>query len=104
MEFWNQQEALNILQNQMLTALADDVSIPPAEAPLAAREPLQTRKSFFGRKSSSRPEKKSNGQSVQLPPVDVQVMLDEVHLRTETEFGLFETLRGRAVIVTVVVR
>ncbi|KAK5119446.1 hypothetical protein LTR85_007546 [Meristemomyces frigidus] len=104
LEFWMQQEALDLLREQMLAAVSDGVPTRPAEAALPTREPLQTKQSFFGRKASKVAEAKASAKPVPLPPVTVQVLLDEVHFRTETEYGLFETVRGRAVVVSVVVR
>jgi hypothetical protein len=37
-------------------------------------------------------------------PVRVDVQLDEIHFRTETEYGLYETLRAKVVLAVVDVR
>ena len=101
LEFWTQQEALHQLQNQMLAAISDSVptSIPESlpERPLP---PPAMKSSFFGRKQSKTPQEVSEIQAVK-PPVRVDVHLDEAHFRSETEYGLYETLRGRCVLVTV---
>ena len=100
-EFWAQKEALDLLQDQMLAAISDGLPAPPVQVTLPPREPAQRKPSLFGRKASKAPEVK---QPPRPPPVTVQAQLDEVYFRTETEYGLLETLRRRAIVVTVEVR
>ena len=104
LEFWMQQDALEQLQSQMLAAISD-TETGSGERPLPER-PIPTTKSkssFFGRKQTKEPEVMAVPKQMQ-PPVSVDVRLDEVHFRTETEYGLYETLRGRGVLVVVDVR
>ena len=103
MEFWTQQEALDQLQNQILDAISDSVPIQPIAQALPVRpQPPASKSSFFGRKStSSEPARESKTSK---PPVSVTAELDEVHFRSENDYGLYETLRGRCVLVTVEVR
>ena len=100
-----QSEALEQLQSQMLAAISDTVPTHNIEPPLPERPaiPPATRSSFFGRKQSKAPEGKAASRPAK-PPVSVDVQLDEVHFRTESAYGLYETLRGRGVLVTVDVR
>lgn len=102
LEFWVQKQALDLLQEQMLDAVSDNLPATPVEIPLPPIEPPQARTSFFGRKASKATVEVQK--PVRPEPVTVQVELDEVYFRTETEYGLMETLRKRAVIVNVVVR
>ena len=60
--------------------------------------------SFWGRKQKVREASPEQARKVEKPPVSVDVQLDEVHFRTETDFGLYETLRGRCVVIEVEVR
>lgn len=57
----------------------------------------QTRSSFWGRKSSKVQVQESKSVRPVTPPVRVEVEMDQVNFRTETDFGLYETLRGKGV-------
>ncbi|TKA64954.1 hypothetical protein B0A55_08632 [Friedmanniomyces simplex] len=99
-EFWSQPEALDSLRGQVLAAISDTVPTPAIDAPPAPREPLPRKTSYFGRK----PVKPPGARALPLPmktPVAVEVHLDDVSFRTETEYGLYQTLSGRAVVLTV---
>ena len=105
LEFWTQEDARSHLQRQMLAAITNSVPTMPVEQPLPERPapPPAMRSSLFGRKQSKAPEVNAAPKPI-VPPITIEVQLDEVHFRTETEYGLYETLRGRAVLVTVDVR
>lgn len=103
LEFWSQPEALGLLQGQMMAAISDSVPTPAEEAPLPERPPPATKSSFFGRKQSKSTEQKPLPKKVQAP-VTVEVQLDEIYFRTETEYGLMQTVGGRAVVLGVEVR
>ena len=97
LEFWSQQEALVLLQSQMLDAISDVVPARSIGQPLPGRRLPQTPAKFsmFGRKQSKAPI---------VERASVEVELDEVHFRSENEYGLFETHRARCVRITVDVR
>ena len=103
-QFWSQQEALDLLRDQTLAAVAGDVPSPqPIVEPLHERPAQQTRSSFWSRKSSqvaapSKPVPKLKS------PVSVEVQSEQANFRTETEYGLYETVRGRTVLLVVDVR
>ena len=59
--------------------------------------------SFWSRKQSKSPAIAAASSPPRLP-VAVDVQLDEAHFRTETAYGLYETLRTRALLVVVEVR
>ena len=88
-----------------MAAVAGDVPEPqPILEPLPERPVQQTRSSFWGRKSSQ-----AAGPSKPLPkrpkaPVSVEVLSEQANFRTETEYGLYETVRGRTVLLIVDVR
>ena len=105
LEFWIQQEALEQLRTQLLEAISDHVPSFPIRQPLPERQvpPSATKSSLFNRRQNKAPEGKAPSKTVKLP-VTVDAQLDDVHFRTETKFGLYETLRGRGVLVTVEVR
>jgi hypothetical protein len=109
LEFWMQSEALGLLQGQMLAAVSDGLP-PPEPVPepaLPPRAPAPAKGSFFGRKQSKTAEPAPlppKRMELVKAPVTVEVQLDDVHFRTENDFGLYETLRGRAVILTVEAR
>lgn len=101
-EFWSQTEALEMLQSQIYAATARSAPLDlPSRSEAALRESSAARKSsWFG---------KSKRQQVEVPKTKapakdaagVQVILDHVFFRAETEYGLLETIDGRAVLVTV---
>lgn len=109
-QFWSQDEALSELQTQLWRAVSDGMPVEPVtEQPrqiIPQPPPPPKKSSWFGRKSSKTPEVVHEVQpaSSSSCPVTVDVQLDEVHFRSETEFGLYETLRAKAVIATVVIR
>jgi len=104
MQFWTQQSALSLLQEQMLASISDDVTPPSVtNTTLPERPSVSSKPSFFGRKGGKAADVKPLTKSKQ-PSVSVEVQLDEAHFRSETEFGLFETARARAVLVVVEVR
>lgn len=105
MQFWSQQEALSELRMQLHRAVADDLPAPPRqEQPEVSPLPPPKKTSWFGRKPS-----KAAAEPAQLPqpvvsPVEVDVQVDEIYFRSETEYGLYETLRVKVVVATVDVR
>ena len=102
-QFWTQEEALELLKDQLFTVIAGEAPERTIE-PLPPRAPpLQKRSSMFGRKVKKEPEPVPD-LTAKKAPVTVDVQLDQVHFRTETEYGLYETLRARAIMVTIDVR
>ncbi|KAK5132535.1 hypothetical protein LTR08_008852 [Meristemomyces frigidus] len=102
LEFWRQQEVLDLLKDQMLAAVLDGVSERSGDPPLPPRQ-LPQPKSLINRRTSKTAEVKSSTQSGQLLPVSVDVLLDEAYFQSENAFGLFETRGVHAVVVTVMV-
>lgn len=102
-EFWNQQEALTELHDQMLAELVGDQP-QLGEQPLPERPaaPPAVKSSFWGRRLSKMPEVKPAMKAK--APVTVDVQMEQVHFRSENEYGLYETLRSRAVVMVVDVR
>lgn len=107
-QFWSQDEALSELKVQLWRAVSDGMPAEPVREP--PREPVPTplppkKSSWFGRKSSKVPETVQETRALPAPsPATVDVQLDEAHFRSETEYGLYETLRARVVVATVDVR
>ncbi|GAB1743481.1 hypothetical protein NU219Hw_g9309t1 [Hortaea werneckii] len=101
-EFWQQQEAVALLQEQTLSAVCDSMVLSPVQAPLPLREQpfLASRRSLFGSRSKV-PYVEQSRPSVQTPPVTVSVKMEEVYFRTETAYGLMETLRRNALLLAV---
>ncbi|WPH00157.1 Hypothetical protein R9X50_00298000 [Acrodontium crateriforme] len=104
LEFWLQMEAIADLRNQMYLSIAG--ALPAAalpQVPPPQRPPQQTpQRSWFG----SKQEKAPNNDTTLLPMstrplVLVEVKIEEVNFRTENKFGLYETLRGKAVTMVV---
>lgn len=104
LEFWMQQQAIDELKTQLVVAISD--SMPTVIEPLPERStpPPAAKSSFWSRKQRASEAKLGSAHRVEKPPVSVDVLLDEVHFRTETEFGLYETLRGRCIMIEVDVR
>ena len=104
-EFWMQEDARTQLQSQMLAAISETLPTNVVEQPLPQRSapPPAGKSSFFGRKQGKAQDFKEAPEPVK-PSVAVEVQLEEVHFRTETEYGLYETIRGRGVLVTIDVR
>ncbi|KAF2173802.1 hypothetical protein M409DRAFT_16073 [Zasmidium cellare ATCC 36951] len=103
-QFWTQREALDLLKEQMLMELGGAIPAPAVEqTPPPPPIESQPKSSFWTRKQSKAPEARPITKQPK-PPVTVDVEMDQVNFRTETEYGLFETIRGRAVLVTVDVR
>lgn len=110
MQFWQQDEALSELKSQLHLAVSDGVSVGGsqhtaeqyASPPLPPPPPQAPRKtSWFGRKSAQAPQPVQQVRTPAASPVTVDVQMDEIHFRSETEYGLYETLRARAVVVNV---
>ena len=107
-QFWQQDEVLYELKVQLHNAVSDGI---PAERMrqhariIALPPPPPTQKtSWFGRKSSKKAAVPIREEVSVVPPVTVEVHLDEVHFRSETEYGLYETLRAKVVMAVVDVR
>lgn len=104
LEFWTQQEALDQLQSQTFAAVAgfDAVAaiLQPPERP--APPPTVVKSGLFGRKSKA-PGVKATSKPAKAP-VTVDVQLDELYFRSESQYGLLETLRSRCVLLTIDVR
>lgn len=102
-EFWAQKEALEQLQFQILAAISEVASPSMPERPLPMRDPLPNKPSLFGWKHGrllgQRPEPQSGQASI-----FVDVKLDEIYFRKESNFGLLETVSGRVVVVSVEVK
>jgi len=100
--FWSQEAAVSELQAQLFGILGDSRAIHQElpERPILKEAP--PRKSlWFGRKSSKAPEPGLVPQTKHEAAVKVDVQLDEASFRSETEYGLFETLRARVVMAWV---
>ena len=100
-----QQEARDELQRQMRSAGSDTVGASMASPSMPHRSvaPAPAKLSFFCRKQAKAPIMKNSPEPAEAS-VSVDVQLDEVHFRWETEYGLYETLRGRCVLVSVILR
>nr|POE65373.1 hypothetical protein CFP56_73018 [Quercus suber] len=104
MEFWAQDAALMTLRQQFLAAISSDIpALPEPVGPTLPNPPATNKSSWLGRKQSKTPNRQPSAASVK-PPVTVQVSLDEAHFRSETEYGLYQTLRGRCVLVVIELR
>lgn len=103
-EFWMQAEALLLLQEQLWTAVAGAMPRTEAEQLPPPTSPGQSKSSRFGRKSKKEPDPTTTTSVASKPPVTVEVQLDDIHFRSETEYGLYETVSARAVLVVVDVR
>jgi hypothetical protein len=105
MQFWQQEEALSELRAQLWHAVTDGIPVEPVPVHLEERPlPPPKKSSWFGRNSSKAPLAPQRAQPTPVSPVTVDVRLDDVHFRSETEFGLYETLRARVVMAMVDVR
>lgn len=103
-EFWTQEEALEELHDQMLGEMVGDQP-HLAEQPLPERPapPPAVKTSFWGKKQS-RVQQEAAVTKPAKAPVAVNVQIEQVNFRTENEYGLYETLRSRAVMMAVDVR
>lgn len=104
-QFWVQEEALSELRVQLRHAVTDGV--PVESAPVYLQEtptPTPKKSSWFSRNSSKAPQVPRTVQPTNTSPLAVDVRLDDVHFRSETEFGLYETLSAKVVLVMVDVR
>ncbi|KAH9845825.1 hypothetical protein Tdes44962_MAKER00035 [Teratosphaeria destructans] len=102
LEFWSQKEALSLLRDQLLASL-DGLpnSRIAATPPLPPRSPMRNKSSFFSRKQAKAPQEPPKMAEAAKAPVMVEVMLDVVNFRGENDFGLYETLQEKAVLVRV---
>lgn len=100
--FWSQEEAIEDLKTQLLDILAGSRPIPKElpERPVLGSPPAR-KSSWFGRKGSKAPEPFVVHQTEWRTAAKVEVQLEEASFRSETEYGLFETLRSRVVIARV---
>ena len=102
-EFWQQQEAIALLQEQTLNTVSDSKVLPPVQTPLPPREQpvlANDKRSLLGSKSKS-PQVEESRPSVQMRPATVSVNMEEVYFRTENAYGLMETLRRNALLLAV---
>jgi hypothetical protein len=105
-QFWLQNEVLFELKVQLQHAVSDGMPVERTRRDLeaVALPPHPPQKiSWFGRKSSKAavPVREEVDAAC---PVTVDVHLDEVHFRSESEYGLYETLRAKVVMAVVDVR
>lgn len=103
-QFWSQDEALAELKVQLQYAVSDGMPVAPVhERPAENLQQPPKKPSWFGRKSSKAagPVQEARGPAC---PIEVDVQLDEIYFRSETEYGLYETLRVKVVAATIVVR
>jgi hypothetical protein len=101
-QFWQQDEVLSELKAQLHNAVSDGMPRRHLEA-IALPPPPPQKTSWFGRKSS----KTAVPVRAEVPsacPVTVGVHLDKINFRSETEYGLYETLRVKVVVAVVDVR
>jgi len=100
MEFWRQPEALRILQEQVLAAISDTLPPPADDTPVPPRAMLPGKTSFFGRKLGEAFAISAAAAPLKAP---VAVRADHhcVFFRTENEYGLYHTVDGQAVALTV---
>ena len=89
----------------MLATISDGLPTKVVEPTLPERPtpPSSSKSSFFGRKQAKAPAVAAQANTVKAP-VAVDVQLDEVHFRAENEYGLYETLHCRCLLVIVEVR
>lgn len=105
-QFWQQDEVLYELKVQLHNAVSDGI---PAERmrqhaeAIALPPPPPQKTSWFSRKSSKAAVPVREQVSV-VSPVTVEVHLDEIHFRSETEYGLYETLRAKVIMAIIDVR
>ena len=103
-QFWLQDDSLSELRKQLHRAIMAGVPAELAPVHLEERPPPPPKKSswLFGRNSSKAPEVIPRVQPPKPSPVTVE--LDDVHFRSESEFGILETNRARVVMGMVDVR
>lgn len=90
---------------QLHRAVADDLPAPQRqEQPEPSPLPPPKKTSWFGRKPSKAATDPAQIPQPVVSPVEVDVQLDEIYFRSETEYGLYETLRVKVVVATVDVR
>lgn len=98
--FWTQHEAQEELQKLLYFELAGEM---PANL-LAQEQPSSTtkssRSSWFGRKASKIIEEIPIA-ARHKPSIVVDVQLKDVHFRMANDYGLYETTRAQAILVTV---
>ena len=91
---------------QLQHAVSDGMPVertrPHSEAVALPQHPPQ-KTSWFGLKSSKAAVSVRDEVNAACP-VTVDVQLDEVHFRSESEYGLYETLRAKVVMAVVDVR
>ncbi|USW56015.1 hypothetical protein Slin15195_G093340 [Septoria linicola] len=100
--FWSQSEAIALLRDQMLKELGGETVAVPVREALPQRPVEPSRSSFWGRKPSRVVETKPARPTT--PPVTVDIELDQVNFRTENDYGLYETIRGKGLLMSVVIR
>ena len=102
-QFWQQDEVLHELKVQLHNAISDGIPaerMRQHEEAVAVPPPQPQKTSWFGRKSSKAAVPVREQVSV-VSPITVEVHLDEVHFRSETEYGLYETLRVKVVMALI---
>jgi hypothetical protein len=89
----------------MLVELRDREPVRQIQEPTVEGSNRPHKTSFWSRKSGAN---KTPQQKTLTTPVDrsttVHVLSEQVNFRTVTEFGLYETIRSRGILVHVVIR
>lgn len=102
LDFWAQPQSVEALKKRLIDEVGGDaVTSEVEEEPLPLKGLAVRRKGrlMSGHKevSASTPEDTSR----RATSIRVDVKLDELHVRTETPFGLYETATGRALFIRV---
>jgi len=101
MDFWSQQETLRELQNELTSMLGGEEHGTCHASPVLVQNDCSSRWKRMSFRSRTRGGVKESTYSVVVPAVKVD--LDILHVRTETVFGLYETVVMQIIMVRVVV-
>jgi hypothetical protein len=100
--FWLQHEAQDELQKLLYFELSGEMpNVPLQQHQLSSSTKSPTKSSWFGRKANKIIDEIVPIAAPSKPPLAVNVLLKDVHFRTENDYGLFETTRAQAILVTV---
>lgn len=94
------------MQRQIFAAVTidqDDLEPTPAR-PTIQQSKVGSSSSWFTRRGARKTQETAPKVEHKPPPVSVDVTWDDLHARSETEYGLFETKRAKAVFIAIHVR
>ncbi|QIW98476.1 hypothetical protein AMS68_003994 [Peltaster fructicola] len=102
--FWSQAVVVAELQRQLIAAVStEDEVVEPAQSaePEVQQLKLNRASSWLSRRTQKQTVTQSVVRQAKRLPISVSIVWDDLHSRSESEYGLFETKRAKAVFIII---